>query len=249
MARLLVGGVVALAVVVRVKKVEREPTAIVQQGGALLEGGFVLVVVLPVDLALQRAGVAYAVAQAHVYHGAAHLVACRGVVHHVHPLYAAGGHGLQQGVELFGGHVGHLAVQHDGHAARAQAQPAVHLGHAGQLLQGVVNVVHGLVLNDARQVVLQPPGAGFHHGAFARHHHLGQRAVEAVHVGIARGDAVGREGAFAGLGGSLWVGVLGTQGRCTEQREEEVKSLSHCRCHILSYLSINRLMFPAFPKL
>ena len=120
-ARFLVAGVVVLAVGVRVKKVEREFSTIIDQGSALLKAGLVALVILGVCLALKRARVADAVPEAHVYQRAAYLVACRyqrtahlvtrrGIVHHVHPLDAVGGHRPEQGVELLRAHVRHLAT-------------------------------------------------------------------------------------------------------------------------------------------
>ena len=75
-ARFLVAGVVVLAVGVRVKKVEREFSTIIDQGSALLEAGLVALAILGVCLALKRARVADAVPEAHVYQRAAYLVAC-----------------------------------------------------------------------------------------------------------------------------------------------------------------------------
>ena len=150
-----------------------------------------LLVVFPVDLALHHARVADAVAQADVDHRPAHLIAGRRVVHHLDALDAVGRQRLQQGVELRAAHVRHLAVQHDGDRLHAQRQCTVLLHHAGQFLQGFVDVVHGAVLDHPRQVVFQLACRCLDDGSFAHHHYLGQVAVEAVHAGIARQDAVG----------------------------------------------------------
>ena len=152
-----------------------------------------LLVVFSIEFALHHARVADAVAQADVDHRPAHLVAGGCVVHHFDALDAVGRQRLQQGIELSAAHVGHLAVQYHRHPLHAQRQRAVLLHHAGQFLQGFVDIVHGAVLDHPRQVVFQLARRCLDDGAFAHHHHFGQMAVEAVHTGIARNKTVSRQ--------------------------------------------------------
>ncbi|CDB10649.1 unknown [Bacteroides sp. CAG:633] len=152
-----------------------------------------LLIVFSVDFALHHAWVADTVAQANVDHRSTYLIAGRRVVHHFDAFDAVGRQRFQQGVQLRTAHVGHLAVQHDGNRLHAQRQRTVLLHHAGQFFQSFVYVIHRTVFDHPRQVVLQLTGRSLHDGTFAGHHHLGQMPVKAVHTGIARQDAVGRQ--------------------------------------------------------
>jgi len=182
MVRTIIEPRETLAVTVPVHRIDRPFPTVIEQRGAFTEGGIVGLVVFQVDLTLHRRAVGIVVAQHHIDYRTAHLHPRRRVVHHLDTLHPRGRQALQHRGELLGGHRGDLAVEDDGHGQRTQLQRAVHLDHARQLLQRVVDIVDGLVFDQSWQVVDQFVAYGLDHRALALDHHFGQGMDDAVHA-------------------------------------------------------------------
>ncbi|MCI2080854.1 MAG: hypothetical protein LKK01_07780 [Prevotella sp.] len=97
-------------------------------------------------------------------------------------LQSVRGKTLQQCVELGGIHLIVLAVDQYIKGIASQRERTIVVGHTGDELQRVIDIVRALLLEQQWHVVGQLAACYFHDGALTLDHHLWQGMDDAVHA-------------------------------------------------------------------